>query len=52
VLLRPLPGVDGTRALRRLLKLGLRVCRLRCVGVERCEAGFPAGRADRERRDA
>jgi hypothetical protein len=34
---RPLPGTDGTRALRRLLKLALRVCRLRCVGVEACD---------------
>jgi hypothetical protein len=34
LLLRPEPGVDGERALRALLKLGLRKFRLKCIAVE------------------
>ena len=34
VTLRPLPGTDGIRALRGLLKIALRRCRLRCVSCE------------------
>jgi hypothetical protein len=36
IVLRPEPGVDGTRALRRLLRYALRVCGLRCVRIT-CE---------------
>ena len=32
--LRPEAGVDGTRALRRFLKVALRSCRLRCISAE------------------
>jgi hypothetical protein len=32
--LRPEPGVDGTRALRRFLKVALRSFRLRCISAE------------------
>jgi hypothetical protein len=31
--LRPLPRVDGVKAIRRLLKYALRVCRLRALLV-------------------
>jgi hypothetical protein len=31
--LRPEPGVDGTRALRRFLKVALRSFRLRCISA-------------------
>jgi hypothetical protein len=33
IALQPLPGVNGIRALRRGLKILLRVCRLRCVSI-------------------
>jgi hypothetical protein len=33
VRLRALPGVDGVRALRKLLKFGLRACGLRAVSI-------------------
>ena len=32
--LRPEPGVDGNRALRRFLKVALRSFRLRCISAE------------------
>jgi hypothetical protein len=32
--LTPRPGVDPIRALRRLLKLALRKCGLRCISCE------------------
>jgi hypothetical protein len=32
--LRPEPGVDGVRALRRFLKVALRLFRLRCISAE------------------
>jgi hypothetical protein len=34
LVLRPEPGVDGTRALRRFLKVALRSFRLRCIRAE------------------
>ena len=37
LLLRPEPGVDGERALRRLLKIALRRFRLRCISIEQDE---------------
>jgi hypothetical protein len=33
VRLRPLPNVDGVKALRRALKYALRVCRLRALSA-------------------
>jgi hypothetical protein len=35
--LRPLPGIDPTRALRRLLRYAFRSCGLRCTSI-RCDA--------------
>lgn len=32
--LAPLKGVDGIKALRRLLKFALRACSLRCISAE------------------
>jgi hypothetical protein len=34
LVLRPEPGIDGTRALRRFLKVALRSFRLRCIRAE------------------
>jgi hypothetical protein len=34
IVLRPEPGVDGIRALRRFLKTALRRFRLRCISAE------------------
>ena len=34
LVLRPEPRVDAIRALRRLLKIALRDCRLRCISIE------------------
>jgi hypothetical protein len=34
LVLRPEPGVDGTRALRRFLKVALRSFHLRCIRAE------------------
>ena len=46
--LRPEPNVDGIRALRRGLKLLLRLCGLRCVSIttkkEKNSARWPTGR--------
>jgi hypothetical protein len=33
LVLRPEPGIDGTRALRRFLKVALRSFRLRCISA-------------------
>jgi hypothetical protein len=38
VRLRPEPGVDATRALRRALKILLRACRLRAISIEEEES--------------
>ncbi|MCE9591136.1 MAG: hypothetical protein K8S99_11490 [Planctomycetes bacterium] len=37
--LRPTPGVDAVRALRRALKYCSRACGLRCVDVQELPAG-------------
>jgi hypothetical protein len=37
ILVRPEPGVDTARALRRLLKVLLRRFRLKCISVEQVE---------------
>jgi hypothetical protein len=34
LVVQPEPGVDGTRAVRRLLKFALRTCGLRCISAE------------------
>ncbi len=48
---RPAPGVNATRALRRLLKFAWRACGLRCVSVEeRAGAASPARRRRRRER--
>jgi hypothetical protein len=44
VTFRPAPGVDATRALRRLLKFGWRQCGLRCLAIrEQQMDGDPFG---------
>jgi hypothetical protein len=43
--LRVLPGVDGTRALRALLKTALRKFGLRCVSAEEIPAADEGGRS-------
>ena len=45
--LRPEPGIDGVRALRALLKLGLRRFGLRCVRVEELSALPPKNAGSR-----
>ena len=37
ITLRPLPGVDGLRGLRRLLRYALRACGLRCTNITTME---------------
>jgi superfamily II DNA or RNA helicase len=49
VVFRPLPGVDGIRALRRALKFALRACRLRCISLSNAIAHFVKGGAPRGR---
>jgi hypothetical protein len=38
--LRPLPGVDGARAIRALLKVALRQFGLQCIAIRRAETSM------------